>query len=168
MFRVMTRYLVVTSLLAQLACAASFAARVVGVADGDTITVLHDQKPIRIRLAGVDAPERRQAWGNRARQFTAAACFNRTVTVHERDRDQFGRVVADIILPDGQNLGDALVANGLAWHYRRYSSSMRLAALEHKARDARRGLWAEPNPVPPWEFRRTARNPPRTSALRIR
>ena len=168
MFGIIAKCLVVSGVLAQLACAtSSFAAKVIGVADGDTITVLRNQKPVRIRLAGVDAPERRQAWGNRARQFTAAACFGKTVTVYERDRDRYGRIVADIVLPDGQNLSEALVANGLAWHYRRYSTSMRLATLEQEARAARRGLWVDANPVAPWEFRREARGS-RQGAVRIR
>lgn len=80
-----------------------------------------------------------------------------TVTVRPHDRDRYGRTVAEIILPDGRNLNRELVRNGFAWHYRRYSSDQTLEALEQEAGDNRRGLWHDPHPVPPWEFRQEHR-----------
>ncbi len=134
-----------------------FAGRVIRILDGDTIEVLHNRSPERIRLAEIDAPEKSQPFGTRARQFAAELAFNQTVTVRPHDRDRYGRTVAEIILPDGRSLNRELVRNGFAWHYRRYSSDQTLEALEQEARDNRRGLWHDLHPVPPWEFRQEHR-----------
>ena len=134
--------------------AQSFLGRVVGVADGDTIDVLRESRPVRVRLHGIDCPERGQAFGRQARQYTSKLAFGRTVTVHVRGMDRYGRSVADVLLPDGISLNRELVRAGLAWHYVRYSADKTLASLESEARASPRGLWADARPVPPWEFRR--------------
>ena len=131
-----------------------FQGKVVRIVDGDTIEVLHRLRPERIRLHGVDAPEKSQAFGSRARQFTAGLVFARIVTVREKGRDRYGRTLAEIALPDGRILNRELVANGFAWHYKRYSSDRDLARLEETARAQKRGLWVDAHPVAPWEFRR--------------
>jgi micrococcal nuclease len=84
--------------------AGDFSGRVVGISDGDTITVMHDGRAEKIRLYGIDAPEKGQAFGNRAKQFVAALAFGKKVKVEARDQDRYGRTVADVILPDGRNL----------------------------------------------------------------
>ncbi len=132
---------------------ADFTYKVVGVSDGDTITVLHDGKGERIRLHGIDCPERRQAFGKRAKQFTSTLVFGETVTVQVVDRDRYGRTVGVVLLPDGRSLNHELVRAGLAWMYRRYTNDQSLSDLEEEARVARRGLWADAEPVPPWEWR---------------
>ncbi len=99
----------------------AFEAKVVGVADGDTLTVLREKAQIRIRLHGVDAPERGQPFGTRARQFTAELAFGQVVRIEPTDRDPFGRIVAHVILPDGRNLNRELVREGWAWWFRRYA-----------------------------------------------
>lgn len=134
--------------------AEDFRGQVIGVTDGDTISVLRVSRPTAVRLHGVDAPERAQAFGARAKQFVAALAFGRTVTVAQRGIDRYGRTIGDISLPDGRDLAQELVRAGYGWWYRRYSSDYRLAALEAQARVEHRGLWADPNPVPPWEWRR--------------
>src|SRR5206468_6700975 len=101
--------------------APEFHGRVVGVADGDTITVLHDGRPEKLRLYGIDAPEKRQAFGQRAKEFTAGLAFGTTVTVRVRDHDRYRRTVAEVVLPDGRSLNQELVRAGYAWWYRRYS-----------------------------------------------
>jgi endonuclease YncB( thermonuclease family) len=131
-----------------------FQGKVVGIVDGDTIEVLHSLRTERIRLHGVDAPEKSQAFGSRARQFTAGLVFGRIVTVREKGRDRYGRTLAEIALPDGRILNRELVANGFAWHYKRYSSDRSLARLEETARAQKKGLWVDAHPVAPWEFRR--------------
>ncbi len=141
------------ALLASQALAADFTGRVVGVSDGDTITVLHNGKGERIRLHGIDCPEKRQAFGNRAKQFTSNLVFAKTVTVQFVDRDRYGRTVGVVLLPDGRSLNHELVRAGLAWMYRRYSNDQSLSDLEEEAQGARRGLWADPHAVPPWEWR---------------
>ncbi len=85
------------------ALAADFTGRVVGISDGDTITVLHNGKGERIRLHGIDCPEKRQAFGNRAKQFTSNLVFAKTVTVQVLDRDRYGRTVGVVLLPDGRS-----------------------------------------------------------------
>jgi len=133
---------------------ADFSGRVVGVSDGDTIKVMHNGKAEKIRLHGIDCPEKAQPFGTKAKQFTSAMVFGKAVTVQVIDMDRYGRTVADVILPDGRVLNRELIAAGLAWWYKRYSQDKSLGLLEAEARAARRGLWADPHPVPPWEFRR--------------
>jgi len=128
--------------------------RVVSVSDGDTITVLHNGKGERIRLHGIDCPEKRQAFGKRAKQFTSTLVFSKTVTVQALDLDRYGRTVGVVLLPDGRSLNHELVRAGLAWWYWRYApDDETLAQLEREARGAKRGLWADPEPVSPWEWR---------------
>ncbi len=110
------------ALIASQTLATDFTGRVVGVADGDTITVLHNGKGERIRLHGIDCPEKRQAFGNRAKQFTSNLVFAKTVTVQAVDRDRYGRTVGVVLLPDGRSLNHELVRAGLAWMYRRYTN----------------------------------------------
>ena len=143
------------ALLASQTLAADFTGKVVGVADGDTITVLHDGKGERIRLHGIDCPEKRQAFGNRAKQFTSTLVFGKGVTVQVLDRDRYGRTVGVVLLPDGRSLNHELVKAGFAWWYWRYTpDDETLAQLEREARGAKRGLWADPHAVPPWEWRK--------------
>jgi endonuclease YncB( thermonuclease family) len=148
--------------LLMLACAAPALAaggvwtgRGVAVSDGDTIRVLRGRAQERVRLHGVDCPELGQAFGQRARQRTAELVMGRDVRVRVLDRDRYGRLVAEIILPDGESLNRKLVAEGLAWWYREYARrDAGLRLLEEQARAARRGLWADASPVPPWVWRR--------------
>jgi endonuclease YncB( thermonuclease family) len=146
-------WLAVWSLLAGAATAEEFAGRVVAVTDGDTLKVLRVRHAETVRLEGVDAPEKRQAYGERAKRFTADLAFDRTVTVRTRGRDRNGRLLAEVVLPDGRSLNQELVRAGYAWWFRRYSRDGRLARLEDEARRGRRGLWADQAPQSPWEFR---------------
>jgi endonuclease YncB( thermonuclease family) len=119
--------------------------------------VMKDHKPVKIRLYGVDCPEKRQAFGSRAKQFTADNVFRKIVEIKPVDRDRYGRTVAWVIV-DGQNLNQSLVEAGLAWHYKKYSSDRNLAELEDQARKVRVGLWFDPHAVPPWTFRKKGTN----------
>jgi endonuclease YncB( thermonuclease family) len=140
---------------ARAGVAAEFAGRVVGVSDGDTITVWHDGNGERIRLNGIDCPEQGQPFGKQAKQFTSTRVFGATVTVQKKERDRYGRTVADVILPDGRYLNRDLVTAGLAWWYRKYApGDTDLEQLEQEAREAKQGLWADPDPIPPWEWRK--------------
>lgn len=130
-----------------------FEARVVGVADGDTISVLDGTTQVKVRLNGIDCPERRQAFGARAKQLTSQLVFGKTVTVRPFGKDRYGRVLGEVVLADGRELSRELVAAGMAWHYTRYSKDETLARLERLAREGRVGLWSEARPVAPWEFR---------------
>lgn len=132
------------------------AGRVVGISDGDTITVLlQNKQSLKVRLYGIDCPEKRQAYGARAKQCTSALAFQKYVSLKVMDTDQYGRSVAIVILPDERILNHEIVRAGLAWWYRKYApKDQALRDLEASARVNQIGLWADPQPIPPWEFRK--------------
>jgi endonuclease YncB( thermonuclease family) len=128
---------------------------VVGVADGDTIMVLHEGRGEKIRLYGIDAPDIGQVFSKRAKQFVSEMVYGKTVEVRTKDKDQYGRTFG-IVTVDGQSLNEALLKNGFAWVYRKYCKESFCddwLNLEIVARYGKIGLWSEPNPIPPWEFR---------------
>ena len=136
-----------------------FPAHVIAVADGDTITVLtKDKRQVRIRLYGIDCPEKVQAFGNRATQATSDAVYGKDVLVRPMDTDHYGNLVAIVLMPNGASLNERLVRDGLAWVYTRYCKDEDICAplrkLEASVRATRRGLWVDKKPVPPWEWRR--------------
>lgn len=131
--------------------------KVVAVIDGDTISVLLNGGAVRVRLGGIDCPEKRQPFGKKAKQYTSELAFGKTVTLMEHGSDRYGRLLADVLLPDGRSLNRELVKAGLAWWYRKYAAAdWQLKELETDARISRRGLWRDASPVPPWEWRRPA------------
>ena len=130
--------------------------RVIRVSDGDTITVLLNEKPIKIRLYGVDCPERGQDFGTKAKQFTSRMAFGKQARIDPVEEDRYGRVVAWVWFED-INLNRELVRAGLAWHYRRYApTAFDLFRLETEAKAKGIGLWSLAKPIPPWEFRRAS------------
>ena len=132
-----------------------FSGPVVSVLDGDTIEVLHNELSERIRLNGIDCPEKRQAYGQKAKHAASALVFGKEVTIQTYGRDKYKRIIADVLLPDGKNVNEELVKEGWCWWYRKYApGDIVLERLEREAREARRGLWADPQPVPPWEWRK--------------
>ncbi len=142
-------------LLTSITFAADFHAKVIHIADGDTITVLNDtNEQIKIRLNGIDCPEKAQAYGNKAKQFTKVLVHKEMVVIQAYGTDRYGRTIADVILEDGRNLSQELVKAGLAWWYYRYSNNRELGQLELDAKLAHVGLWKDKNPVPPWVFRK--------------
>lgn len=136
------------------ALANTITGKVVGVMDGDTIEILSNRQTYRIRLDGIDCPEKNQAYGTVAKQVTSGLCFGKTVKAKVMDKDRYGRYVAKVILPGGGELNATLLKNGYAWHYKQYSKDSYYASLELAARKARKGLWADTNPIPPWDYRR--------------
>lgn len=143
--------------------AATIEGRVVGVADGDTITVLDsDNTQHKIRLSGIDAPEKKQPFGNRSKDSLSAMVFDKTVTVETDKKDRYGRDVGKVQVK-GVDANLVQVQRGFAWHYKAYereqsANDRKLYDFaEHEAREAKRGLWVDPAPVPPWEFRKTKR-----------
>ena len=132
-------------------------AKVVGVKDGDTFVVLNEKKEIVVRLEHIDAPEKNQPFGNKAKQFASDFCFGKTVVViGNGKKDRNGRWIGEIFFKN-QNLGKELVRNGLAWHYKRYSKSENYADLEAAARKKKIGLWRDKDPVAPWNWRKSKR-----------
>lgn len=134
------------------------AGRVSHVVDGDTLDVRVGSSTYRVRLEGIDAPERDQAFGQQALLQLRTMTFDRQVTVIVRDIDRYQRLVARLLV-EGHDASEEMVRAGLAWQFVRYSSDARLAALEKEARQAGRGLWAERSPIPPWQFRASPAKP---------
>jgi endonuclease YncB( thermonuclease family) len=129
--------------------------RVIGVIDGDTIVILKNGKGEKVRLYGIDCPEKKQDFGTRARQFTSQLVFGKEVSLQIHSIDRYGRTVAEVILPDGRSLNQELVRSGYAWWYEHFAPKDQiLKKLESKARQNKLGLWTQPHPVSPWDFRR--------------
>lgn len=134
---------------------------VVAISDGDTLTArcpttdaAHPYAQVKVRISAIDAPEKRQPFGQASRQHLAKLCFQVEAKITPKSRDRYGRTVADVECR-GADAGQAQVKAGMAWYYVRYGSGYEgLAELEGEARAARRGLWADREPVAPWEWRR--------------
>lgn len=158
---VLLRWITISCLfVACQANAASFTGQVVGIADGDTVSILDDSHTmIRVRLAGIDAPERRQPFGTASKVALSACAFGKTAQVEGRKKDKYGRLVA-ILKVDGVDCGRSQISLGMAWHYKAYSQEQPLgerliyAAAEEQARKARRGLWVDDDPETPWAYRK--------------
>lgn len=134
--------------------------KVVGVTDGDTITVLDDSHTqYKIRLAGIDAPEKKQAFGQVSKKMLSDLVFQKTVQVEWKKQDRYGRLVGKVIV-DQLDVNLELIKNGLAWFYRKYQHELSpadriaYADTETQAQQNKQGLWVYPNPTPPWEFRK--------------
>ncbi|WP_343734511.1 thermonuclease family protein [Acidovorax sp.] len=131
---------------------------VVGITDGDTIKARCGApgayQQVTVRLAAIDAPERRQPFGVASRQHLAALCFENPARISPRTKDRYGRMVADVSC-DGRDAGADMVASGMAWVFERYATpgDAHLRRLQSDARAARSGLWSDPAPIEPWEWR---------------
>jgi endonuclease YncB( thermonuclease family) len=156
-----TRILValLLAILAPVVLADTLIGRVVAVADGDTITILDaSNTQYKIRLAGIDAPEKGQPFGRVSRQRLADTVFTKTVQVEWSKRDRYGRIVGKVIA-DGKDVCLLQIESGLAWHYAKYEREQSpadrkaYADAEIRAREQKRGLWMDAHPVPPWEWR---------------
>lgn len=161
--------LILAALLIGAAQADTLTGRVVGIADGDTITVLDvDRQQHKIRLQGIDAPEKAQPFGQRSKENLSRMVFDKEVRVEWSKHDRYGRIVGKVwVQPDScptcpmtLDAGHAQITVGLAWWYRKYAdqqSPQDRGAYEfskHEAKAKRVGLWSDPDPVPPWEWRR--------------
>ena len=146
--------------------------RVVGVADGDTVTVVTAERVRQVvRLAGIDAPEKAQPYGARAKRHLSDLVYGAEVVVEYEKRDRYGRIVGKIVR-GGQDASLSQIEAGYAWHYKRYAAEHSLAdratyaRAEEAAREARRGLWSEREPLPPWEWRARGRGAAREAGAR--
>jgi endonuclease YncB( thermonuclease family) len=145
--------------LSTMAYAETITGRVVGVSDGDTLTILDSTNTqLKIRLAAIDAPEKAQPYGQRGKQKLSDLCFGKSASVQVISIDRFERPVGDIDCA-GVNANEMMVQSGLAWIDPRYDKGHEhFYAIEEDARSVRRGLWADDNPTPPWEWRKAKRN----------
>jgi endonuclease YncB( thermonuclease family) len=156
------------------AAASTLTGQVVGVSDGDTITVLDaDHQSYKIRLSGIDAPEKKQPFGQRSKQHLSTLVFGREVDVIWNKHDRYKRIVGQVMVtspscvrptcPKADDAGLRQIEAGMAWWYRKYAREQAQGdaadydRAETRARSRRVGLWSEPNPVPPWDWRRAVR-----------
>jgi endonuclease YncB( thermonuclease family) len=152
------RFALVTicALYLSTAQAATFSGKVVGIADGDTLTVLTDSKrQHKIRLAEIDAPEKHQPFGTKSKQSLSHLCFGKEAEIAPRVKDRYQRIVARVKC-DGVDANAEQVNRGMAWVYRRYAKDHDLYVLEHGAKVEKRGLWADSSPTPPWQWRKNS------------
>lgn len=139
--------------------------RVVRLADGDTFTLLTEgNKQVKVRLYGIDAPERQQDFGNAARNKMQELTTGHTIRIEVKDTDRYGRSIAIARNDEGKNLNEEMLRSGLAWHYKAYDKNSQWSRLEKTARDKKLGLWAQPNPTPPWDWRKQKRSKEKSAA----
>jgi len=139
-------------LFLQLLSSQIYDGKVIGVTDGDTITVLVGKEQKKIRLAEIDAPEKSQAFGNLAKMMLSEKVFGKEVRVTVTDKDRYGRYVGKVTY-NGRNINEEMVKEGFAWHYRQYSHNPEMALAEYEARRNMSGLWQLPATAP-WEYRK--------------
>lgn len=134
--------------------------RVVGVHDGDSITVLAaGNVQLKVRLDGIDAPELKQPFSQQSKQALSGLVFGKSVNLQVTGTDRYKRTLA-VIMAGGLNVNREMVRLGLAWRYEKYSKDAALLAAQNEAKEARRGLWADASPVPPWEWRSNSNRSP--------
>jgi len=136
-------------------CAQTLAGKVVYISDGDTFTLLLEgkKKTVRVRLYGIDCPERGQPFGKVATDHVRNLISGKVVSVQHTDTDRYGRIVG-IVTVGSINVNENLLKTGLAWHYKHFDKNPKWAKMEEAARENKKGLWSEKNPVAPWEWRK--------------
>lgn len=133
--------------------------KVIKIVDGDTYDILLGKNVTqRIRMAGIDAPEKGMPFYRRSKEFLSELCIGETVRIKRTDIDRNGRWIAQTYNQNGTELGLLMIQSGYAWHFKKYSSDIHLAQAERKAQQEKLGLWIEPQPTPPWEWRMIRRN----------
>ena len=132
--------------------------KVIKIIDGDTFDILLDDRTTkRIRMEGIDTPERGMAFYKVAKAYLATLCFGQTVRIVPTNTDRNGRAIAKTFLANGKELGLLMIQAGYAWHFKKYSSDAKLASAEIEARNKRSGLWVDDSPVAPWDWRKKAK-----------
>lgn len=128
---------------------------VIAVADGDTLTARCGQQQIKVRLAEIDAPEKKQPFGLRSKQSLSEMCFNKQAVITAQGTDRYRRTIARVVC-DGTDANAEQLKRGMAWVYEKYVKDKSLYAVQDEARGLKTGLWADADPVPPWVWRHTA------------
>jgi micrococcal nuclease len=142
----------------QVSYANNNSGKIISIIDGDTYELLdNDNKTIRIRMEGIDAPEKGMPFCNVAKKYLSSLCFGKKIILDGNKKDRNGRIIAYSYLGDSTELSHEMVKAGLAWHFKKYSSDSSLANLEIEARNLGLGLWKDKNPIPPWEIRKLHR-----------
>lgn len=154
MIKVKTIIRFVLLLITITAYSQTLTGKVVDIMDGDTFKLLtQDSTLVKVRLANIDCPEKKQPYSNKAKQFVSEAIFGKTISINVLKKDRYRRAIAEVFYSDSINLNQKLVSNGLAWHYVKYSKDTILQSLENSARKEKIGLWNDSNPIAPWDWR---------------
>lgn len=131
-----------------------YSVKVIGISDGDTFTGLtDDDQQIKCRIYGVDAPEKKQAFGNRSRQTLSNLIFGKQVHIKIQNKDRYGRAIVWAYTSDGKDVSAEMLKAGMAWHFKKYDNSKEYAELDSLARIGQIGLWSDKNSVAPWNYR---------------
>lgn len=135
--------------------AQKFQVKVVKISDGDTFTAINrDNLQLKIRVWGIDAPEKKQAFGTKAKDYLASLIFGKTITVDVQKQDGWGRYIAYVYTPDDRDVSLEMINAGMAWQFVEYDQSEKYRAAESQARKSKKGLWSDPHRIAPWEFRK--------------
>lgn len=139
--------------------------KVIGIIDGDTYDILVNKRPVRVRMYAIDAPERGMPYNKVAKKYLSDLIFGKMITIEQTDTDKNGRIVAKTYLPDGREASVEMVKAGFAWHFKKYDNTPAFAKLELYARKNKLGLWADNEPIAPWEVRKLHRSGVSTKEL---
>jgi endonuclease YncB( thermonuclease family) len=144
-------------------CQTILSAKVIGIKDGDTVEIIDKQNnTVTLRLAEVDCPEKKQPFGTKAKQFTADLVYLKTIKYIVTNKDRYGRYIAKIYF-ENKYLSAEIIKKGMGWQYKKYSTSKELAKFEQQARSKKIGLWIDPNPIYPSEWRKAKKSRNRKS-----
>lgn len=142
------------SLLPVFCSAQRFSVKVVAISDGDTFTCVNDDNlQLKIRINGIDAPEKKQAFGNKSKELLSSLIFGKRINIDVQSKDGYGRYIAYVYSPEGKDVALLMLHEGMAWHFTKYDNNKVYSDAENVARKAKRGLWSESSPKAPWDFR---------------
>lgn len=135
--------------------AQSFQVKVVKISDGDTFTAINrDNLQLKFRIWGIDAPEKKQAFGTKSKEYLSSLIFGKTITIDVQKQDGWGRYLAYVYTPDKKDVSLEMIKAGMAWHFIEYDDSEEYKKAELQARKSKKGLWSDPHHIAPWEFRK--------------
>lgn len=135
--------------------AQKFQVKVVKISDGDTFTAINrDNLQLKFRIWGIDAPEKKQAFGTKSKEHLSSLIFGKTITVDVQKQDGWGRYIAYVFTPDNKDVGTEMIKAGMAWQFIEYDQSEKYRTAELQARKSKKGLWSDSHRIAPWEFRK--------------
>ena len=135
--------------------AQTFQVKVVKISDGDTFTAINrDNLQLKFRIWGIDAPENKQAFGTKSKEYLSSLIFGKTITVDVQKQDGWGRYIAYVFTPENKDVGTEMLKAGMAWQFIEYDKSEEYKKAELHAKKSKKGLWSEPHHMAPWDFRK--------------
>lgn len=153
----MKRFILLIALfmLGLSANAQTFQVKVIKISDGDTFSAINrDNLELKFRIYGIDAPEKKQAFGKKAKEYLSTLIFGQIITVNVQSQDSWGRYIANVYTTDKKDVSLEMLKAGMAWHYSKYDNTLEYQEAEVRARIDRRGLWIDTNRIAPWDFRK--------------